>query len=83
MRVLIMTKHCHFFQPKASSAVANGTGNGVANGKVQQNGASQNGHAKTNGYSKQAADYYATGEVTRPELIQRTATATATTSKRD
>lgn len=33
----------------------------------------QNGHVKSNGYSsKQAADYYATGEgLTRPDLVQR------------
>uniref|UniRef100_A0A1B6KPQ9 Elongation of very long chain fatty acids protein n=1 Tax=Graphocephala atropunctata TaxID=36148 RepID=A0A1B6KPQ9_9HEMI len=57
------------------AASANGVAtNGVANGKVHQNG-TQNGHAKTNGYSKQA-DYYATGEgLTRPELVQRPVTS--------
>ncbi|XP_054274145.1 elongation of very long chain fatty acids protein AAEL008004-like isoform X2 [Macrosteles quadrilineatus] len=59
------------------NGLANGTANGVANGKTEQNGTAQNGHTKTKGYSNQA-DYYATGEMTRPELVQRTIT-----SKRD
>ncbi|XP_046670873.1 elongation of very long chain fatty acids protein AAEL008004 isoform X1 [Homalodisca vitripennis] len=59
----------------AKVATANGVAtNGVANGKVHQNG-TQNGHAKTNGYSKQA-DYYATGDgLMRPDLVQRPVTS--------
>lgn len=50
-------------------------GTTASKGKLLQNG-TFNGHAKANGYSsKQAADYYATGEgLTRPDLVQRQVT---------